>query len=231
MSVLARVFNKPFKAPTVQRFTTSGTATYILPSPRPKYIVVKALGGGGGGGGSGTTAGSAAHNGCATSFGTIVIASGGLAGARDGNEGENSANTITSPAIQILSISGQNPGMAARQGAASASTGPLLSGAAGGNSVFGGGGYGGMPGQSGVGGAGRANTGGGGGSAYASNTAGNYTGNGGVAGNYVEVFIPNPDISYALVIGGGGGPQAAGTSGSAGGAGGSGVIIVEEYYQ
>lgn len=91
----------------------SGTGTYI-PSPGTKFIKVKALGGGGGGGASGTTGTMGSPTaGAATTFGSLITANGGGAGANysiDGNGGTPSTAIINAPALSIIVSQGNGGG-------------------------------------------------------------------------------------------------------------------------
>jgi hypothetical protein len=218
---------------TSQRLTSGTSATYNTPAG-VKWLEIWACGGGGGGGGSGTTAGSAATSGGDTTWvdgsTTLVNATGGFHGSRDGSEQGNTAVTVTSPAFLINSGLGNQPGQSTRHGSAVTSATPSIPGGVGGNSWFGGGGYGGMAGQSGDGGNGQTNTGGGGGGAYAGSTTSNISGSGGNAGSCVWFGINNPKPTYTYTIGSGGTGQVAGASGGKGGNGAAGIIIVKENY-
>ena len=71
--------------------------------------------------------------------------------------------------------------------------------------------------------------GGGGGGGYVGSSTG-FSGAGGDAGEYFELYIASPSATYTYTIGAKGTAGNAGTSGDGGGAGGSGLIIVAEFY-
>ncbi|WP_409478885.1 hypothetical protein [Pseudobdellovibrio sp. HCB154] len=208
-------------APTVQKFTTSGTATYTLPTnPAPLYIKVRMVGGGGGGGGSSTGGPTAGGNGYNTTFGTsLLVANGGSGGSTSGVGGAGGSASLGSGPVG-LAISGGSGG-----GSMVTST-TQASGGVGGNSAFGGSGG---SGTISAGLAAATNSGSGGGGAGIGISS--YVGAGGGAGGYVEAIIYNPSSTYSYAVGGGGSAGSAGSGGAAGGAGGTGIIIVEEYYQ
>lgn len=213
------------KAPTVTRLT-SGTAATYTPPTGAVMLKIKMVGGGGGGSGSGTSAGTAATNGTASTFGTsLLTAGGGGLGNYNGAGGAGAANTINSPAVSIVSALGGGGGGSGYVESGGGGRG----GGSGGNSFFGGGAQGTEYNSAGV--AGLANTGGGGSGGGAENVgANNVVGSGGGAGSYVEAIITNPSASYLYTVGPGGSAGGAGSGGSAGGAGASGIIIIEEFY-
>jgi hypothetical protein len=227
-----------YHAPTVQKFTSSGTYTPPTSPAAPLYITVEAVGAGGGGGGSwdgGDTpspgAGGAGGN---TTFGSLITAGGGAAGkaALDAVGSSGSAggtNTVSSGATTVLSTQG-----GFSQGSfTTTTTGQGYSGSwGGGNTLFPINGS--TPGWNaasspGVGISGLANSGQGGASGAASEF-GDATGTGGGGGGYVKAIIASPS-SETVTIGAGGTAGTAGGGGFAGGAGGSGLIVVTEYYQ
>lgn len=222
---------RPFIAPTVQKFTTSGAGTYTLPSSpaAPLYIRVRMVGGGGGGGGGGSASATSGAAGGNTTFGTsLLIAYGGAGGgAVGGSAGAGGAASLGSGPIGVA-LSGGGGGAGGVIGSSVGSSVSLFGGV-GGSSAFGGGG----PSTNGIGGSGAANTGGGGAGGLnpGSSSATTFIGAGGGAGGFVDAIIPSPASSYSLNVG------AAGTAGSGagvgynGGAGGNGIVIVDEFYQ
>jgi hypothetical protein len=210
-------------APTQQVFTSGTAATYTTPAG-VKWLEVYAIGGGGGGGASGTTAGGAATDGTASTFGTSLISAGlGVKGVNDGAGGAGGTNTITAPA---LDAGGTTPGIQGgpsdRQGTAPLSS---LNGGYGG-----GGGAGGYPGGTGAGQVPPANSGGGGGGAYCGQTTSCITGSGGGQGGFVHAIVPNPSPTYLYTVGAAGTGGTLGASGAAGGNGATGKITVVEHY-
>jgi len=216
-------------APTVQRFT-SGSDTYYTPAG-VKYLRVTVVGSGGGGAGSGTTnSGGTGTNGNSSTFGSSLLTAAGGSGAAGGivAPGAGGAATINSPAIAVVSFTGQTGGAQSYTLAGAANNG--VNGGDGGNSIlFAGGGPGTSDWGAGTGSAGSTNTGGGG-AGGGSNTASVNGGNGGGGAASLIAIIPNPLGSYAYSVGASVGGGAGGTSGYAGGASGSGLIIVEEMY-
>jgi len=226
-----------YHAPTVQKFTSSGT--YTPPSsPAPLYIVVEAIGAGGGGGGSwdgGDTpspgSGGAGGN---TTFGSIITAGGGAAGqaalyqvSTPGSAG--GTNTVSGTATTVLNIQG---GFSQGSFATTTTEVGYVGSWGGGNTLFPtNGATSGWTATSspGVGSSGLANSGQGGASGAESHF-GNATGTGGGGGGYVKAMIASPS-SQTVTIGSGGTAGTAGGEGFAGGAGGSGLVIVTEYYQ
>lgn len=211
--------------PTMQVFT-SGSGTYTTPtSPRtPLYLKVIMVGGGGGGAGSGTSAGTAAGNGVATTFGTLLTANGGGGGSYNSTQPAQATATISSPAYgySFMGSTGEYG-----QATVSSSGGIYLSGGEGANTPFGGAGVG----SATTGKNANTNTGAGGGGG---GVAGNLTctaGSGGNAGAYIVATIPSPSSTYAYAVGSGGAIGGAGPSGQGGGTGAAGIIIVEEFYE
>lgn len=205
-------------------------ATYTLPtSPRsPKYIRVRMVGGGGGGGSSGTTDGGASTAGTASAFGSnVLIAGGGTNGSRNSAGGAGGTPTING--LTGISISG-GAGQGSSQMPSTASSSPIILGAQGGSSAFGGAGSGGA-GSGTAGGAASANSGSGGGGAAVGQVNSAISGAGGGSGAYIDCLIGSPSSTYVYAVGGAGSGQSAGTSGAAGGNGAAGIIIVEEFYQ
>lgn len=220
---------RPFIPPTVQRFLSTGSHTYTLPTatstaPAPLYIKIKMVAGGGGGAGSGTSSGGAGGMGGNTTFSAFLTAVGGAGGQSGLSGGLGGGATFTAGPLIILANQGGGGG----GGFTGGSTVTLSSGA-GGNNIFGGGGPG-LVGSNG--GTGGVNNTGAGGSGGALNPASTYlTGGGGGAGGYIEAIIYNPSATYSLSVGVAGLAGTLGGSGFAGGPGGTGVVIVEEYYQ
>jgi len=212
------VFSDLFFSPTIQKFT-SGSGTYTTPA-NVKYIRVRMVGGGGGGAASNT--GTSGSNGAASTFGTILIANGGLSGISGSNMGGlGGTAVINSPAIGTA-IKGQSGAGSFLDDDLGNGVGP--SGAhGGGTALFGGGGQRGYYQTGGE--AGGINTGGGG---QSGGTAPNATGSGGGAGGSVDAIISTPSSSYSYTVGSGGAGGAGGNE--VGGAGGSGYIEVTEYY-
>lgn len=205
--------------------TTPGTSTYVVPgigTRPPLYLIVKMVGAGGGGSGaSASTPSTGTNANFPTTFGGILTAGGGTAALGSYVGGNGGTNSISAPALQIVSVVG---GTGA---GGSDSSGGFTPGPSGGNSYFGGAGGGGSDGNPGR--AAAPNSGGGGGAGGAGVTG--VVGAGGGAGGYVEAMIPNPSVgaSYSYTIGSGG----SGGSGSVstGGAGANGQIIVEAHWQ
>lgn len=205
--------------PTVQKFTSS-TGTYTTPAG-VQYIKVRMVGGGGGGGGSGTTGGGVGGSGGGSTFGTSLLVANGGAGGPYANVGGAGGTASL----------GTGPLGTAIQGA----TGPTgggnstayFPGGGGATSPLGGAGMGGI---NGAGGAAIANSGSGGGGGGTQAQSGNYAGEGGAAGGYVDSIITSPAGTYSYAVGAAGTAGTAGTNGYAGGAGGSGYIEVTEFY-
>ena len=224
-------------APTIQRFTSSGT--YTRPTgPTPVWIRVRLVGGGGGGAGSGTT-GTAGNGGVATaatasSFGTsLLTANAGTSATANSTSGGGAggAFTVSGPAVDVASVNGGGGG---GQGGQAGGVNLGMPGGMGGSSFFGGAGQAGgaASGSQSAGGAGQARTGGGGGGGGSSSNGAAVivSGAGGGSGGYVEAIITSPTTTYTVVVGVGGSGGTAGTNGVAGGVGGTGVVIVEEFY-
>jgi len=212
------------KAPTIQKFT-SGSGTYTTPSGCV-WIRVRMVGGGAGGVGSGTGAGSVPTAGGNSTFGSSLLTCNGGAistwASTVGGAG-GSASLGTGPLG--LAFTGANGDCAMQT---STSTVYAKAGR-GGNSVFGGEGYGGGPVTAGQAAAANTGSGGGGGGGQSSGSTVN-AGAGGGAGGYVDAIISSPSATYAYAVGAAGNAGGAGTGGYAGGAGAAGIIIVEEYY-
>lgn len=213
------------KVPSVQVFTSTGSATYT-PAANTRYIVATIIGGGGGGAGGGSTQ-TVGTSGQLTSFGSIVIAGGGIRGGTptDGSGGAGgSVSTLGSGYSVIFAIPGSYGGGAAILAGSVTS----ISGGDGGVSVLGGAGGGASEtdGTPAVNGSGSGGGGGGAGTgAYASVAAGP----GGGAGGAVKIIIPAPlATTYALVVGNGGSGGYDGVH-THGGNGGIGTVIIEEY--
>lgn len=233
----AKTASSLWVAPTIQRFT-SGSGTYTTPtSPRtPLYLVIECVGGGGGGGGSGTTNGTASTNGADTTFSVhsgaaILTAGGGTKGNRGGVGGAGGTATVAAGASAIVSVAGGSGSGAGQQGSSPGTQSPIVMGAPGGNSAFGGGGGAGDATSVGTGLTAATNSGSGGGGGYMGSTANTQTGAGGGAGAFIRALVTSPSVSYDYAVGAKGTGQAAGTGGAAGGDGGSGIVVITEYYQ
>jgi hypothetical protein len=248
--------------PTIKTFDVSGNFTYTPPSGA-LYLKIRMVGAGGGGAGSGDstlTSGtvgntgyvvSAGGAGGTTSFGSLPLfsatgGSGGTLSTVSGNFVLGGTGTITGGYLGTTLAGGQGGGAGGPT-----VTGSTEPGGAGGSSAFGGAGGGAGGTNAGQfdglgplsGRPGTAGGGGGGGGVYAG--GGNIVvGGGGGAGGYVEVYLPNPAGTYAVIVGTGGagglgngllnGPVNApinGTRGGLGGTGGAGLIIIEEFYR
>lgn len=215
-----------FIPPTVQTFIADGT--YTLPtSPRPPlYIQIRAIGAGGGGGGSGTSAfgnGSAGTDTTITGSGHTITCGGG-GGATSGGGGVNGGIGGTA------SVSGAGI------------SGSVCKGNDGGNDIYQGTGTINTPGGYGAGGlfgggANRGtttvepNSGAGGGGGQTSSFAAAYSGGGGASGGWVDIFVTNPENTYAIVIGVGGAKGTAGVNGADGVDGSDGKVEIREFYQ
>lgn len=217
--------------PTVQTFLTTTASLYTTPTGC-RYIIVEMQGPGAGGGGGGTTGATAGSNPSGgTTFGTLLTAGpgfAGLSGNGNGQGGTGASNTITSPAVELVSvfdIRGNSGGAFQR---ATAAQGYVM-GPQGGSGPLGGGG---PPIYTATGGAGVPNTGGGGaGGGTDADASTNYqTGGGGSPGGFLRALIVAPSSTYALVLPAGGAGGAAGTGGYAGGPGAKGCIRVFEHY-
>lgn len=224
---------KIYKAPTVQKFTSS-TGSYMLPSnPSPLYIRVRMVGGGGGGGGGGQGTGSTAGGpgGVSTFGGSLLVANGGTGGAAQLGAAGNGGTAVlgSGPAGSTFIGGGGQPGYGFN---VSNGNSFGIFGGVGGSSIFGGGGRGGNSGvNAGTSGATNSGAGGGGGSSATANSVLCYSGAGGGAGGSVDAIINTPSSSYSYQVGAGGTPGSAGTNGGAGGSGALGYIEVTEYYQ
>lgn len=173
--------------PTVQRFTSTGSATYITPA-NVQWIRIRLIGAGGGGGQT------AASNGGNTTFSTLTGSggAGGAGGTLGGSGGSASGGNV-------LNIQG---------GAGGCGGGSLVAniqGAPGGVGYFGGNGT-----ASNTTSIASAANSGAGGSANAN------TGTGGGAGGYVEHIIGSPAASYAYNVGTGGSAGSGGQAGAHG---------------
>lgn len=253
--------------PTIKTFDVSGSFTYTPPSGA-LYLKIRMVGAGGGGAGSGDstlTSGtlggtgyvvSAGGAGGATTFGsgpTLFTATGGSGGTLStvsGNFVSGGTGTITGGYLGTTLAGGQGGGAGGPT-----IVGSTQPGGAGGSSAFGGAGGGAGGTNAGQfdglgplsGRPGTAGGGGGGGAAYGGPTPPNpgnlVVGGGGGAGGYVEVYLPNPAVTYNVVVGAGGtqglgngllnGPPNPinGIRGGLGGTGGAGLIIIEEFYR
>jgi hypothetical protein len=196
------------KLPTLTKFL-SGSSTYTTPADCVRLRVRMV---GGGGGGFADVAGTAGGN---TTFGTSLLVAGG--GTYDGGGGTAS---IAAPAFG-LAIKGEDGEMGRRND-------PQvywLAGGKGGNTPFGGAGFGSMDVAAGHAAANSGSGGGGGGSPNSTY----YAYYGGGAGGYVEAIINNPAASYSYAVGAKGIGAPAGTHCIAGN-GGEGLILIDEYY-
>ena len=205
---------------TITFSSTQPLATYTTHTgPTPLYLKIKMVGAGGSGGAY-TTNGNA---GGLTLFGTnVLIANGGIGGLSSSNSGAPLAGgsfTVNAPATQIYGVAGGSTG-------AGDSSGTIVPGSPGGNSIFGGSGGGGsLSSSGGVAAATNSGSGGGGGGGQSGGTG---NGQGGAAGGGIEAIIASPAATYYYSVGLGG---AAVTGTMASGAGGAGQISVEEAYQ
>ncbi len=223
----AKLYGGDIETLTIQRFNSTGSATYT-PTPGTRRIVVEMCGAGGGGAGSGTANGTAGGTGGNTTFGTSLLTANGGTGVA-GNQGfvagTGGSVTVSSPAVDMGSAAGGygNAGSLSTSGATYG-----IAGGNGGANTFGGsgrGGSGGVAGSDGI-----VNTGAGGGGGSGAAISGFGSGSGGGAGGSIRASIPGPlAASYAISVGTGGTAGAAGTSGFAGGAGGHGKVVVYEY--
>lgn len=206
----------PFRncfAPTIQRFTATGTVTYT-PTAGTIYSIVEMCGAGAGGGASQSNSGGNTNG--DTVFGGSTAGKGTGGAPNSGDGGNGGTNTFGSGHTTIIDMPGG-------KGAGGQSRGALtevLNGGVGGQNVFGGAG---VPSSTNAGTAGAANSGAGGGGGSASNLN---SGGGGGAGGYMKFLVKNP-IAVSTTVGTGGGGGSAGNA--AGGDGGSGVIIVYDY--
>lgn len=184
---------------------------------KPSSLSVRMVGGGQGGFGSGSGGANAypGGNGNDTTFGTSLLL------AKGANNG--SSSSLGGLPGRIFPAGGFNNGGSNK----SATAATYLAGGVGGSSPFGGNGAAGQDG--GAGGVAQANSGSGGGGGSGTNAAGdNWSGPGGIAGDYLEAIVTTIATSYTFAIGAGG----VGGTGALenGGAGGSGVIIITESY-
>lgn len=217
--------------PTVQRLT-SGAGTYTRPTgPTPLYLRIRMCGGGGGGGPSGTGSATDANDGGQTLFGSSLLSADGGQGAQFAMNSAPAGGSasVSSPAIEVVVVSGGFGGSASDNGNTVVSLVRVGSGT-GGSNPFGGSGGGGFGAVNGAGGVTGTGAGGGGGGTPTTNN-GEITGAGGGAGGYLEAIIPSPSATYSYTIGNGGSGGFAGITGQDGGNGGDGIIIVEEFYQ
>lgn len=199
---------------------------------KPICLVVEMVGGGGGGGGAAQNGGGGGTGGTGgnTTFGTsLLTANGGVGGTQTGGQGGSGGTaTISAPALGT----GLQGAHGDDSGGGVSTTNLQVSGGRGGQTPFGGAGWG-AASSSLSGGNAITNTGsGGGGAGYstASATLG-YSGAGGGAGGYIKALIQNPSTTYSYSIGTDGTGGTSGTGGQAGGNGGSGIVIVEERFQ
>lgn len=202
---------------------TSGSGTYNATGAHWLKIRMAGGGGGGAGGYNGSSPGTGGTGGT-TTFGSILSATGGTGGVDYDTPGGPGTATVTSPAIALISLSGQYGGSAPNQGIAS----DVPMGGPGGSNPFSGGGMLQLA-HEGTSGTGQANTGGGG-SGGGGPTSG-LGGSGGGAGAYIEAIVPSGSVasSYAYSVGSGGTGGTPNSGGATGGAGGSGIIIIEKY--
>jgi hypothetical protein len=187
----------------------ANNGTYT-PTAGATRLEIEGVGAGGGGAGSGSTP-SAAGDGGNTTFSTVT-ANGGTKGRSDG--GICTGGTVSGA---DFSLTGGLGGTAV--GISNAYGSP------GGNSKFGGAGYGGP--SNAAGGAAATNSGSGGGGAGENTTA--LSGGGGCAGGWFFKIINSPSGTYSYTTGALGAAGGAGTGGQAGGSGAAGKIIVKEY--
>lgn len=210
-----------YVSPTITRYTSGTSATYTVPK-NVKYLVIHACGAGGGGGGSGTSGGGNGGAGGSTSITGVLTAGGGSGGLFDNAGGDGGTVSVDSSVTATIIDNRGGRGGAAGYGG----TGFWIGGA-GGVSILGGAGAGGIT----TGEVAKSNSCSGGGGGGTNNTASSKTGGGGGAGGYIVVLINNPNSSYTYSVGAAGTAGTAGSSGSAGGAGGAGFIWIYEYYQ
>ena len=205
-------------APTIQKFTSVSSGTYVTPA-NVRYIQVIMVGGGGGGAGAsgGGSPGSNGGDGGDTTFGgSLLIATGGEGGRYAASGGQRGSATIGAGAAGTA-LSGED--------GESATAVPILPGN-GGASYLGGaskvsaiGVNPQIPGSnSGSGGAGGRDV-------FA-------CGAGGGAGGYIDAIISSPAATYAFTIGGigsggDGNPSLVGANGAAGALG---YLEVREFY-
>ena len=193
------------------------------------YLKVKVIGGGGGGNAGGSAGTSPqAGNGGVTSFGTDLVANGGIGGIEGGSAdgGTFSCGAITSCWGMQGSV-GQGFGYLSNN-----ANGGQGRGGMGGMSILGGNGWG---ASDRAGGSAVVNSGSGGaGGDSSSTTSGSRAGSGGGAGGNVEAVLAGSDLkaSFVVVIGSKGqGSTSINASGYKGGDGATGTVIVEEHYQ
>lgn len=191
--------------------TKVATATYTTPaSPSPLYLKVRIVGGGGGSSGTGTAAGTAAGVGGDTAFGgNVGYAYGGNPGTWNGAGGAGGAFGGTYSTG--WGVSGGKGFLAA-----SATSGVLALGGAGGSSFYG------SPGAPGSGSQG---------GAIAGATGPAVAGAGGGGGGFLEMIISPPAATYPYVVGAAGVHGGAGTGGVGGIDGNAGMVQVYEIYQ
>lgn len=226
----------PAVSGTLTKASGTGDATLTFSAFRKPIALDVYLqagaGGGSGGGNSGT--GTAGSDGANSTFGTSLLTAGkGTGGTRGGYAGGGTANTINSPAIQIINAIGGFGGSSSQVGTNADNGSNSNGGGVGGASFFGGGGGGGYGSNGGgidASGSAAPGSGGGGGSKTYADSNGT-SGTGGGAGSFVRALIPSPSATYAFAIGSGGALGTAGTDGGDGIAGVNGTGIVIEQYQ
>lgn len=201
----------------------TGTALTYLTPPGARQLYIRMIGGGGGGAGTGTSGNTSGSNATVTVFNGVTANLGG--GGSNNVQGGQGGTAGTGTASFRLAGSPGGNAVTAIIGASTAQPG-------GGE---GGGQGGGLPASGAIGGAAVANTGAGGAGAGAAGQtftalASWQTAGGGGQGEYVEIIINTPAVSYTYTVGTGGLGGNPGTSGFRGGAGASGYIIVDEYY-
>lgn len=207
--------------PTFTNLTSPATGTYVTPTCATQ-LKIRMVGGGGGGGGNGTGSPTSGTSGGNTIFGSFsaTLGTGGSfqngTGSADGGTGGSGGSGAA-----ILRIAGQNGGTVPL--VANYPANFQLLGSPGGNSFMG---------MGGPMGNGKNATGfGGGGSGATSTTPQTFgSSNGGGAGEYAEIIIPNPAATYGYTVGNQGFGGTPGSGGSGGGNGGIGAIFIEEDY-
>lgn len=207
--------------PTMQKFLTAASGTYVTPA-NCIFLKVRMVGAGGGGAGSGNPNGVAGNAGTNTTFNSIA-AKGGSGGFTNGATapGSGGAGGTAGTGTATLRITGNDGGNGYNIGSITTSVG-----GSGGGGVFGSGAQG-----STIAGLSTTNVPGTGGAGAGSNNNTSISGGGGGGGGeYVELFILNPVSTYSYTVGTQGGAGTSGSGGLAGGHGSDGCIIVEEYY-
>jgi hypothetical protein len=211
------------RAPIITVFTAgSGNFTSLNGTFELEVIVV---GGGAGGSGGGNLQGGLGGLGGTSSFGGVIIGVGGNPGTINGGGGVGTLGSVSLPAIAI-EIGNGSPGQSGMWALADCNGGD------GGDSYYSGAGQGRGAGPgNGPGGSAIANSGcGGGGASNLVGTVSNGAGGGGSGGGWARARIPNPQGSYAWVVGAGGTAGATGGAG-VGGVGGSGRVTVITKFQ